>query len=42
VKFRYYADAAPMGLNREALNLKVKELIAQVESLVVPGSEARA
>ena len=29
-----------MGLNREALNLQVKELIARVEALVVRGSEA--
>ena len=28
VQLRYDADAAPMGLNREALNLQVKELIA--------------
>jgi hypothetical protein len=40
VQFRYDADAAPMGLNREALNLQVKELIARVEALVVRGSEA--
>jgi hypothetical protein len=40
VQFRYDADAAAMGLNREALNLQVKELIARVEALVVRGSEA--
>jgi hypothetical protein len=40
VQFRYDADAAPMGLDREALNLQVKELIARVEALVVRGSEA--
>lgn len=40
VQFRYDADAAPMGLNRDALNLQVKELIARVEGLVVRGSEA--
>jgi HEPN domain-containing protein len=39
VQFRYDADAATMGLNREALNLQVKELIARVEGLVVRGSE---
>ena len=42
VQFRYDADAAPMGLNREGLNLQVMELIARVEALVVPGSEAKA
>lgn len=42
VQFRYDADAAPMGLNREALNLQVKVLIARVEALVVLGSEAEA
>jgi hypothetical protein len=31
-----------MGLNREALHLQVKELIARVEALVLPGSEAEA
>ena len=40
LQFRYDADAAPMGLNRETLNLQVKELIARVEALVVRGSEA--
>jgi hypothetical protein len=40
VQFRYDADAAAVGLNREALNLQVKELIARVEALVVWGSEA--
>ena len=40
LQFRYDADAAPMGLNRETLNLQVKELIARMEALVVRGSEA--
>lgn len=42
VQFRYDADAAPIGLNREALNLQVKELIARVEAFLLPGSEAEA
>ncbi len=42
VQLRYGDDAAPMGLNRGLLNLQVKELVARVEGLVVPGSEAKA
>jgi HEPN domain-containing protein len=42
VQFRYDADAAPIGLNREALNLQVKELIARVEAFLVPGSDTEA
>ena len=42
VQFRYDADPAPLGLDREAFNRQVKELIARVQALVVPGSEAEA
>ena len=40
VQFRYDADPAPLGLDREAFNRQVKELIRRVQALVVPGSEA--
>jgi hypothetical protein len=40
VQIRYDADPAPLGLDREAVNRQVKELIHRVQALVVPGSEA--
>ena len=42
VQFRYDADPASLGLDREAFNRQVKELIRRVQALVVPGSEAEA
>jgi HEPN domain-containing protein len=42
VQFRYDADPAPLGLDREAFNVQVKQLVTRVEALVVPGSEAEA
>ncbi len=42
VQFRYDADPAPLGLDREAFNLQVKQLVTRVETLVMPGSEAEA
>ena len=42
VQFRYDADPAPLGLDRETFNRQVKELICRVQALVVPGSEAEA
>ena len=40
VQFRYDADPAPLGLDRETFNRQVKELIRRVQALVMPGSEA--
>lgn len=40
VQFRYDADPTPLGLDRENFNRQVKELIARVQTLVIPGSEA--
>ncbi|MCP9917542.1 HEPN domain-containing protein [Cyanobium sp. ATX 6F1] len=42
VQFRYDADPTPLGLDREDLNRQVKELIARVQALVMPGSETEA
>ena len=42
VQFRYDADPAPLGLDREAFNRQAKELIVRVQALVMPGSEAEA
>ena len=42
VQFRYDADPAPLGLDREAFNFQAKQLVTRVEALVVPGSEAEA
>ncbi|MFO8237529.1 MAG: HEPN domain-containing protein [Prochlorococcaceae cyanobacterium] len=42
VQFRYDADPALLGLDREAFNRQVKELINRGQELVVPGSEAEA
>jgi HEPN domain-containing protein len=42
VQFRYDADPAPLGLDRETFNRQVKELICRVQALVVPGSSAEA
>ena len=40
VQFRYEADPASLGLDRESFNRQVKDLIHRVQALVVPGSEA--
>jgi len=42
VQFRYDADPAPLGLNRESFNLQVRQLVSRVQALVMPGSEAEA
>lgn len=42
VQFRYDADPAPLGLDREAFNRQAKELIVRVQALFMPGSEAEA
>ncbi|MBD2550252.1 hypothetical protein H6G65_11800 [Microcystis elabens FACHB-917] len=42
VQFRYDADPAPLGLDREAFNRQGKELINRLQALVMPGSEAEA
>jgi HEPN domain-containing protein len=42
VQFRYDADPTPLGLDRGDFNRQVKELIARVQALVMPGSEAEA
>jgi hypothetical protein len=42
VQFRYDADPAPLGLDREAFNLQVRQLVSRVQALVMPGSEAEA
>ncbi|MCP9819393.1 HEPN domain-containing protein [Synechococcus sp. Cruz-9H2] len=42
VQFRYDADPTPLGLDREDFNRQVKELIARVQPLVMPGSDAEA
>jgi hypothetical protein len=42
VQFRYEADPASLGLDREAFNRQVKVLIARVQALVMPDSEAEA
>lgn len=42
VQFRYDADPTPLGLDREAFNRQVKDLISRVQALVVPGSAAEA
>ncbi|MCT0206491.1 HEPN domain-containing protein [Synechococcus sp. CS-1332] len=42
VQFRYDADPTPLGLDREDFNRQVKELIARVQALVMPGFEAEA
>jgi HEPN domain-containing protein len=42
VQFRYDADPTPLGLDREDFNRQVRELIARVQALVMPGFEAEA
>lgn len=42
VPCRSDADPTPHGLDREAFNREVKELIARVHALVMQGSEAEA
>lgn len=39
VQFRYDADPAPLGLDRELFNRQVRRLLARVQQLVVPGSD---